>query len=329
MDASPRILPIEDAAGVALARQVVRALGAELGLPEDTLEAGAIVVSELGHNLLRHARLGEVQLAPVHRGGPVGISIMALDRGRGLRDPVTAFRGAPRPESPGLGIGLAGVRRLAAEVDVETRAEEGLRVTARVLRPGSPRQPEVAVVGRPHPDEILSGDDALVVRASDHLLVALADGLGHGPEARRASAAGCRCARDHADRSPVAILQACDRHLRGTRGTAMAVARLDLATDDLTVAVAGNVRVGVYGPEGGRRLGFAPNILGARGGRRLREEVLPRRGRALVLFTDGLPDRTDPSVDRPGVTGWPLPLAARLVARHARDSDDATVLALR
>lgn len=322
------LLPIDDEASVSDARRRVRDQGRAIGLTMPRVEEAAIVVSELAHNQLRYGRLGEIGVRTFERGGHPGLEILATDSGSGLADPLGAFRGTPGA-GPGLGMGLAGVRRLAREVDVVTRAREGLTITARILPDEAPRRPEVSIVGRPHPDEHQSGDDALVVRTNEHIVVALADGLGHGPNARLASSRAMRCVAERADLSPIDILAECDVLLRGTRGTALAVARVDLADDTVTISVAGNIRAGLFDSDGGQRFGFAPRVLGTGRGRRLREETVARRGRALVLFSDGLPERTDPSLDQAGVRGWPHALAARLLARHARDTDDATVLALR
>jgi anti-sigma regulatory factor (Ser/Thr protein kinase) len=324
-----QLLPVDDLASVGLVRLHVRTLAASLGFDDEATEAAAIVASELGHNQLRHGRLGEIALRTLDRGGVAGIEIDAMDAGDGFSDPVNAFRGQRGPSEHGLGIGLAGVRRLAAEVDVDTRAGEHARVVARAFAGAVPWRTEVAVVGRPYPGEHISGDDAVFVRTGNRVVVALADGLGHGQLARDASAAACAFVRANAERSALEIVDGADAALRATRGAALAVVVLDVDTDQVDVCIAGNVRVGLYAPGLAKRFPYVPRIVGSGRGRRLRSEQHPRQGRALVMFSDGLPEGTDPSDDRPGTTGWPLPLAWRLVAEQGRDNDDVTVLALR
>lgn len=322
-------IPVDDEASVSLVRQRVRALADELGFDTERREAATIVASELGHNQVRHARLGEIWVRPVQRGGVAGIEIDAVDMGAGFADPVSAFRGQLRRGGEGLGIGLAAVRRLATEVDVDTRNGRGARVVARTFAGEVSRLAEVAIVGEPRVNELVSGDDAVFVRTDRRLVVALADGLGHGKLAQQASTAACAHVRAHADRRPLEIVDSADAAIRGTRGAALAVAALDLETDELEVCIAGNIRAGVYAPNASKRFAYVPRIVGSGRGRRLREERVPRNGGALVLFTDGLPERTDPGADRPGTTGWPLRLAWRLLVNHGRSSDDSTVLALR
>lgn len=322
-------VPIEDTASVLVARQTARELAASLRLPVEVQERAALVVSELGHNQLRHARLGEIEIRPVRRDDHDGLHILATDTGEGLAEPIRAFRGALRLTGEGLGVGLAAVRRASTSLDVHTRHGEGLVVEAHLFSQGAPIGLQYAVVGHPHPDEPRSGDDAIVVRTADRILAVLADGLGHGPEARRAASLACRCCRDHADRAVEQMLSACDAPLRGTRGSAVAAAAIDLRTDTVSVCIAGNVRVGLYRADHGQRFAYTPCVLGRGQGRTLRTMSLPRNGRTLVLFTDGLPERTDPTVERAAIAGWPLPLASRLLDRFAQGRDDATVIALR
>lgn len=323
------LIPIDDEASVALARVRLRELGAEIGAAADVVERAAVIASELGHNQLRHARLGELVVRGLRRGTVVGVEVVATDAGDGFADPVESFRGALRFGGGGLGVGLGGVRRLATEVDVTSRRGEGVRIVARVLPEGAPSQPSVAIVGRPHPAERHSGDHAVVVRDSERVVLILADGLGHGPDAREAAEIACRCCVRHADLAPADALQACDAALRATRGSAVGVAALDLRTDEVTVAIAGNVRFGLYGPETAHRFPYTPRVLGRSQSGRIGSTTMPRSGRALIGFTDGLPERTDPTLDRAGLAGWPLPLAARLLSRFGSDRDDATVVALR
>lgn len=328
-----RPIPIEDTASVAVVRQEIRALSARYGVHTEIAERAALVASELGNNQLRHARLGEIRLDLVERGAHRGLEIIAVDGGSGLADPIRAFRGELRSTSEslesGLGVGLAGVRRQASEIDVQSRSLEGVKIHARILPRDCPTEPSYALVGIPHPDEHISGDDAAIVRLDHRIVLILADGLGHGPEARQASEIACRCCIRHAALPPAEALRECDRSLRGSRGSAVAMVSLDLRTDQVSTSITGNVRVGLYGPQSSQRFPYTPSVLGRGLLRSPRVTTVPRQGRTLLLFTDGLSDRADPTLDRAGLSGWPLPLAWRLLERNANNRDDATVLALR
>lgn len=312
--------PIDDAASISVMRQQVRSLGE--GLPDELIERAALVVSELGHNQLRYARLGEMSLTRV---GDDGLDIVAMDSGPGLGDPAMAFSGGG-PTLGGLGVGLAGVRRAANGLDVISRADEGLWITARVRSKGLRGGREFVLLGRPHPDEHKSGDDAGVVRVGSGAVAVVADGLGHGPLARIAARAAVRTVLSDPKADPVTLLERCDRELRGTRGAAVGIARVD--RDEITVAIGGNIRGLLVGPDQSDRLLSVPRILGSRVvGRRFREMRRPFVGATLLLASDGVSERGLPR-SHPA-QGWPLSLAAHLMHRHGRANDDVTVLALR
>lgn len=302
-----------DEASVAAARVQVRALADTLGMPVVEAEATALITSELGHNQLRHARRGWIEIRPW---GDDGIEVVASDAGAGIADVAGAF--SPRAPTTSLGAGLGTVRRLASELDVHIQQGEGCAFAARV-RPGGRRGREVFGLGRPHPEERVSGDVLAWHRAGDRLVVALVDGLGHGPLAREAADAAVDGL--HAEEALDASLRRIHDRITGTRGASLAIARIHADVADIVVV--GNVRVGAFGPSGVRRASQTPGTLGLRGGARTVHPDTLRLGPQdrLLLWTDGLRDQL--TVDRV------LPsfqLAPHLLAQWGRDTDDATIV---
>lgn len=308
---------VRDEAGVAAARVHAREVAGRVGLGRVDTEAAAVIVSELAHNQLRHARGGAITIQPHELDG---IEVLAVDSGGGIADIAGAF--ADHASTMGsLGIGLGAVRRLAAEMDVLVRQQEGCSFHVRV-RPGGRRGPEVFALGRPHPHEHLSGDLVGVVREGARLLVGLADGLGHGPAAREAAEAAMACLR--ADETLADTLYRIHAQIQGTRGVAMAIARVEASR--VEVAVVGNVRAGVFGPAGTRRASQTPGTLGLRGTPRTVHPETFSLGPQdlLLLWTDGL--REQLSVDRPMPD---VQLVPHLLEQWGKDSDDATVVLVR
>lgn len=323
--------PVHDQASVSLVRTAVRALGARLGLPEVAVGALAIVVSELATNQLRHARDGVIALRPVERAGVPGIEVVAADRGPGIRDAGEIVDGAPRPGG-GLGIGLSGVQRQADEVDFDVRLGQGTCVRARKFAGAVPRRREVAVLGRPCAGERTSGDDATFERRGDVLVLALADGLGHGPDALVPARRAIDLVHTRADATPSALLREAHEALRGTRGAVMGVARLDEAAASLTHAAVGNVVTRLRGDAGGRSYDGPPGVLGASSqlSSRVVEESAPLGPRDLVvLSSDGLRTRLDPADVRHLSARHPLVIAQHLLDHFGRDNDDATLVVAR
>lgn len=184
---------------------------------------------------------------------------------------------------------------------------------------------EIAVVQRPAEGETLCGDAYAVVRSGRSTLVAMADGLGHGPEAERAARAFC----DHAGTAPggslESILESADRAIAGTRGVVAALLRLD-PPDHIEFAGVGNVVLRALSRTPIHALSVA-GVLGRRSARRPRSERFAvEDGDLLVLHTDGVSLRYDLAPLR----GEPASRVAReLLDVHGRAHDDATCLVVR
>jgi anti-sigma regulatory factor (Ser/Thr protein kinase) len=318
---------IDDQASIALVREALRRLGVGAGLAQPRYESLISAASELGHNQLAHGHRGWMAVSAISRAGVAGLEVVAFDGGRGIADPTAALRGEPR-STGSLGVGLSAAYRLADEMDFDVRLGEGTYVAARKFAAPLPRT-EVAIFGRPIQGETESGDDAAFVRTEDLLLVGLADGLGHGSEAREASARAMTRLRSSATEALDSLLAACHEDLQGTRGAVMAAARFDRKARELTHAASGNISTHVYRPKTSRRLASVSRVLGARGTPAPRiiieREPLDLRP-LLVMFSDGVSSRADLSDDLELLRQPALVVAHQLIQRHGRTTDDALVL---
>ena len=319
---------VRDEASVSEARGHVRAAADAVGLPEVARERLVTATSELAHNHLRHAVRGVIAARPVERAGVRGLEVVAADEGPGIADPTQALRRGAS-SSGGLGVGFASVFSLADEVDVDVRLGEGTCVWARCFASPGARRREVAVFGRAIEGESLSGDDAGFARAPDGTLtLALADGLGHGPEARAASAPAIEEALAHVARDLVSVLGAAHTALRGTRGAVMTLARV--AVDGAaTFAGVGNAAASILARGASRQLAGQAGFLGQparlRTSAETRAELAPRT--VLALFSDGLSGKLGlAGADDDLLFEAPIVIAQALLTRHGRSHDDALVL---
>ncbi|MEU5275416.1 ATP-binding SpoIIE family protein phosphatase [Streptomyces asoensis] len=178
-----------------------------------------------------------------------------------------------------------------------------------------------------------SGDAWTCARDGDLLTLMLADGLGHGLEAARASTAAVHETHRSVHLPPAELLRRLDEALRGTRGAAVAVAQLDLRAGRLRFAGVGNI--GARLREGGswRHLLSRPGIVGAHRPSTLPEtEAAWAADRLLVLHSDGLPGRWAPPADPrlfladPAVTAAVTVRDAGSSARPVRDDTAVAVL---
>jgi serine/threonine protein phosphatase PrpC len=172
-----------------------------------------------------------------------------------------------------------------------------------------------------------SGDQYLVSRTADGgVLVAVVDGLGHGPEAASAAKTAIAAIEAGPERELGARFLRCHERLRDTRGVVLSLALF--ATGSLTWLGVGNVDGVLL-----RRSASAPEQLLVRSGvvgRHLPSLELTRlplaRGDTLILATDGIQSRF---AEEPGITFAPPPRAERILAEHGKDTDDALVLVVR
>lgn len=317
-------MEIRDDAGVSAARILVRQVGGAAGIPRETVESVAIIASELTTNQLRYAGGGRLAARAIERDGVRGMELEADDEGPGILDPTRAFAGEA-PRSGSLGIGLAGVRRLSNELDVDTRRGEGTRILARVFAGPFRRRPSVAIFGVGLPSEPASGDAARFWRLEDALVVMLCDGLGHGKIAREASDRALAIAGQHPDESPTEILTSCMGALRGTRGAVIALGRLEERRQALHAASVGNIQMGLRGPGGVVRIPGSPGYIGSAQGRPVRPIDLPSaRGSTWVLATDGVHDALGVLAEARALPPWAL--AQRILEQGRKAHDDALVV---
>ena len=99
--------------------------------PDPTLIATAI--SEIARNIVVHVGRGEIVLQPFEDTDRYGLTVVAIDRGPGIRDVEAALRDDVSGRR-GLGLGLPGARRLMDEFELRSDAENGTVVTMRKWR---------------------------------------------------------------------------------------------------------------------------------------------------------------------------------------------------
>jgi hypothetical protein len=155
----------------------------------------------------------------------------------------------------------------------------------------------------------------------DGVLVAVIDGLGHGPEAALAAARAGEVLKTHDPMLP-SLFSSAHEALAGTRGAAMTVAIA--RRDGVQVAGIGNVTLRAHGGTPSE-VRAAPGIVGS-GRFRLRAQTLTWSGQArIVLVSDGVSRRFGWE-DLEGLS--PDDAATRLVEQHGSPRDDATALVL-
>jgi negative regulator of sigma-B (phosphoserine phosphatase) len=185
--------------------------------------------------------------------------------------------------------------------------------------------PNIGYSVRPMPGEIHCGDACAVWSETDRVILVLADGLGHGPEAEEAAKAAIGCVSNMLNQSCEDVFSTCDQQLRHTRGVAMALAFIDPELHQITLATVGNIRAVLLSGAKERHLGGARGIVGA-GFDGLAPETLQLKfGDTLMLYTDGL----DEFLPLANLLRLPLSsneMAIKALELWAKPRDDAAFL---
>ena len=183
--------------------------------------------------------------------------------------------------------------------------------------------------GRPYPGETVSGDGWAIDWDDQSCRVALIDGLGHGPEAARAKDAAIATLSANPTLPSDEALRRCHLALRGTRGAAISIARIEPLAQRLVYAGVGNVEGRLW--RDGVQIRLVP-LRGIVGGAlpTIRTFEYPL-GNAwmLLLHTDGISARfTGPDVLE-AAQDEPLDVVPLLLRHWSRTTDDATALMVR
>jgi phosphoserine phosphatase RsbX len=183
----------------------------------------------------------------------------------------------------------------------------------------------------PADGEDVSGDAYVVRPAADGYVLAMADGLGHGPEATLAANAAIAAATHPGEDSPSVLLRRSHEACIPTRGVVMTVVHVDTRRNAVCWAGVGNVeavlvRSRLSGPSR-RETAMLPGGVVGVALPTLKEqtyEIAP--GDLLALATDGIRGEF---VSELMNFAAPSSMASRIIDRHRVKTDDALVLIAR
>jgi anti-sigma regulatory factor (Ser/Thr protein kinase) len=315
---------------------MAKRIAEEIGFDEVAREEIALVVSELGSNLIEHADGGTLTLSAINDEVRDGVQIESLDSGPGIPDVERAMADG-YSTTGSLGYGLGTVNRLMDEFEVTSRGkpQRGTHILCqRWLRPQrvppAERCPlDFGAATRAHPGMRLNGDAFVIKRWDGKALVAVIDGLGHGQYAHRAAQKAREYVERHVDQELVRMFRGVGRACRATRGVVMAVACFDWEAERLTFGMVGDIVSRVFGSREPIHFRIRRGILGGQAPNPVVTHHPWEPGSVLVLHSDGLTSRwrwTDfPDLARESATV----AAQRLLRGLAKDNDDATVVVVK
>ncbi|HEU5396139.1 MAG TPA: SpoIIE family protein phosphatase [Verrucomicrobiae bacterium] len=190
---------------------------------------------------------------------------------------------------------------------------------------------EWAVAARPMAGQRVSGDLHVIETLEGGVLLAVIDGVGHGAEAGAAAQKAADILKRHAGESVIALVNRCHGALARTRGGVMTLASVDAVDNTVTWIGVGNVEARLFRAEADishpcehilLRSGLVGLQLPA-----LQASMMPlAAGDLLVFVTDGIQTGFEGGVN---MTGPVQQIAAGILSRHFKGTDDALVLVVR
>lgn len=329
-----RIVAVEiaDSSQVGEARRAASKLAVEAGLDETDTGRVALIATELGTNILKHAQRGEMMLRSVGSLDSAAVEVVAIDGGPGIGDVERALRdGYSTAGSHGHGLGA--LARVADSFDIFSGSGQGAVLVARVAREArrlTRPSLDIGVIRVPKSEELVCGDDfCLTVHRSGAALLVVADGLGHGIAAADASSLAVRIAGERPEESPVETMTAIHNALRSTRGAAAAAAAIDADAHSIRFSGIGNISAFIV-QRGSMKSFVSHNGIVGHSARHIQEFTYPwPEGALFVMHSDGVSGRWDLDAYPGLISRDPSIIAGVIYRDFTRHRDDAIVIVAR
>jgi anti-sigma regulatory factor (Ser/Thr protein kinase) len=323
-------VPVTDESSVGAVRR--SALMAAQRLQFDDARSGelALVATEASRNVLVHGGGGQVVLTGCRNGHRAAASILAMDKGPGIKDLAQAMSDGYSTAGT-MGGGLGAMKRIAERLEIFS-SRTGTIVMLQVGTPVIQEELEVAGFAIPYPGERHCGDAWVTDSTPERTALLVVDGLGHGWEAAEAAQEAVTTFRKRAQSKPSEMLGYIHEALKKTRGAVAAVAEVRPREGALVYAGVGNISAVVLSGSGASRSLVSHNGTLGVATSRIQEfkSEWPRDG-VLVMHSDGLQSRWDlSSTSYPGLLSrHPALIGGALLRDFRRQRDDASVVVIK
>lgn len=331
------IIPIKSDIDIFKARRAGREMAREMGFHSRDYTSIEITISELATNIVKYAVEGIIRLEVIED----GLQIVSEDWGKGIEDIARALQGKGASVS-GLGIGLAGVKRLMDQLEIKSEIGRGTKIVARKWKKTprhliTPQQDypvpvngllQYGVISTPCYGDEFNGDAFVIKEFGRKILLAVIDGLGHGKSAYLPARTAIDCVQENYQNPPDVIIRECHKALYRTRGVVMGLVQVDLERSKLIYAGVGNITVKVVGQKPVKPVSTS-GIVGHKIWKQLRAEEFPySKGDTIYIYSDGISSRFEP--DKLEVwTRNPRKIAEDVVREFGKNGDDATIIVAR
>ena len=316
---------------IASARRAGSDLSRKLGFNEVKSGQLALLITEAGTNIGKHAESGHIYIRSITHLNACGVEVIAVDSGPGMEDPAKNFEDG-NSTSGTYGVGLGAIKRLAHEVDIYSERGKGT-VLVMIIWNTAELTPVVDwLVGSmciPLASEEVCGDSWGITSLDSDVHLLVADGLGHGPEAATASLLAVQTLLDNSGKNPSRILQECHSKMKGTRGAAVAISNINTESNLLNFIGIGNIAGSIYSKTKRQHLLSHNGIVGSNM-HKTKEFVHEwSNDSILIMHSDGIGTKWDLDHYDALSECHPSVIAAVLHRDYTRVRDDSTIVVLK
>jgi len=326
-----RTISVTEASHVGQVRRTIQEMATREGLAEETCGRAVLVATEMTTNLVKHSQTGgEILFCKIddQAGQTIGMEILSIDKGRGIPNIGRAFHdGFSTAGSPGTGLGA--IQRMSDALEIFSADQLGTVISAQIRPRVASRKflaPRIRTIFVPLSGYEISGDFSVVIRKGNLVNILLADGLGHGEEAARASHQAAATFRANFELDLPDMMKRMHEGLITTRGAAVAIARFDSHLRTLKYVAVGNIESRICSEAASQGCATLNGTAGLTLPRLVQFDYHLPLGAAFIMHTDGLSSRWNLR-DYPGLNlQSPGAIAGVLFRDFARKRDDASIL---
>lgn len=319
------LLEVCEQSQISDARRKIVNFSVDCGLDQEAQDRLALVLTELGTNLVKHSKSGGKILAQgmINANGSA-VEVFSVDCGPGMDIEQCLPDGFSTTSTYGNGLGSA--KRNSNDFDVYSELGKGSVIKVRFENRGSKlEQFEGGGVSVPKPGEILSGDKWCIAPLANGCASLLVDGLGHGFEASEAASLARRRFKENLSLPPRELLKVIHNSLRGSRGAVGAIAKIDFQKGLLAYCGLGNITGLLFSREAKKYLTSFNGTLGYEARKFLEVEANWTSESMLMMCSDGIASSAFRELGNVASRS-PSLLAAWIYGNYGKTTDDATVL---
>ncbi|WKN32181.1 anti-sigma regulatory factor [Porifericola rhodea] len=323
---------IEDRSFFAIIKREISPEAEKLGFSAQKIAKIHIVVNELVTNLLKFGEKNrELLWKTIYYNGQAGIEILTLDKGPGIRSISQAMEDG-FSTSGTAGEGLGAIKRQSDYFDIYSQSGQGTVVLARFFAEDTeviPQPFNFAAFSVARPGEKLCGDGYYLIYKPETqtFQLLLLDGLGHGEGAYEASQAAIAAYQQIKKDEPAEVLKTIHQEIKKTRGAVAMALAYEAQDTTISYCGVGNISGKMIAYNKTKHFSSFNGIVGhAMSSRINNQKIKWERGSQLLLHSDGLVSRSDPSKYTQLQNHDPAILAACLYRDYSRGNDDTTII---